>query len=246
MSEKPWLILTLRRTGGTSLTSFLANISSFPAVEHEPFNVDRIFGAITKDFQETGDKAKMEAAVQEAVAHSPNIKHCVEIIPLEQTRALIDTCMAQGYGFMVLTRRNEARRMLSLLLAVSTGAWGPEMAATIYPEIIAGTRKAAPIDLKTVRNRVRQDYFSIGRTLSMLRNRQIDYQWLLFEELYLGDTPVETHARDIAAKLGIPIAADDPRLTAFSERDGQKSGSIAQYVEGYDAAASLLGELCTA
>ncbi|WP_299548472.1 hypothetical protein [uncultured Tateyamaria sp.] len=246
MTEKPWLILTLRRTGGTSLTSFLAEVSQFPTIEHEPFNTDRIFGHITRDFLETGDMIAMQGAVKQAVARNPNIKHCVEIIPLEMTRALIDTCQAQGYGFMVLTRRDEARRMLSLLLAISTGAWGPEMAADIYPEIIAGTRQATPIDLQMVRNRVRQDYFTIGRTLSLLRNRQIDYQWLLFEELYLGETPIETQAPAIAAKLGIEIAADDPRLMAFSERDGQKSGSIAHHVDGYDAAVALLEELCTA
>lgn len=86
----------------------------------------------------------------------------------------------------------------------------------------------------------------MGRTLSLLRNRQIDYQWLLFEELYFGETPVEDQARALAGHLGIEIAADDPRLAAFSQRDGQKSESIAQYVEGYDEAVTLLEELCTA
>ena len=245
MSEKPWLILTLRRTGGTSLTSFLADVSQFPPVEHEPFNTDRVFGKITTDFRKTRDVAAMQEAVKAAVADSPNIKHCVEIIPQEITRALIDICMDQGYGFMVLTRKDEARRVLSLLLAVSTGAWGPEMANRIYPQIIEGTLTPKPIDLEALRNRVRVDYYSIGGTLSLLRNRQIDYQWLLFEELYFGETSIEDQAREIAAVLGIEIASDDPRLAAFSKREGQKSGSIAEYVEGYDEAARLLSELCT-
>ncbi|MEP4249932.1 hypothetical protein [Tateyamaria sp.] len=246
MSEQPWLILTLRRTGGTSLTSFLAEVSKFSAVEHEPFNVDRIFGSITQDFQKTGDVDAMRAAVADAVKDHPNIKHCVEIIPLELTRALIDECIAQGYGFMVLTRKNEARRVLSLLLAVSTGAWGPKAASGIYPKIIDGTQKAQPIDLQKVQNRVRQDYFAIGRTLSLLRNRQVDYQWLVFEELYFGETSIEEQARSVAGRLGIEIAPDDARLAAFSQRDGQKSESIAQYVKGYDEAAELLETLCTA
>lgn len=246
MTEKPWLILTLRRTGGTSLTGFLGEVSQFPNIEHEPFNRDRIFGHITREFLETNDVAAMQDAVKEAVTDTPNIKHCVEIIPLELTRALIDTCQAKGYGFIVLTRRDEARRMLSLLLAISTGAWGPKMAADIYPKIIAGTRQAKPIDLQMVRSRVRQDYFTIGRTLSLLRHRQIDYQWLVFEELYLSDTRIETQARAIAAKLGIRIAENDPRLMTFSEQGGQKSGRIAQHIEGYDAAVALLEELCIA
>ncbi len=245
MSEKPWLILTLRRTGGTSLTSFLADVSQFPSIEHEPFNTDRMLGKITTDFRETRDVAAMEAAVKTALADNPNIKHCVEIIPQEITRALIDTCMDQGYGFIVLTRKDEGRRVLSLLLAISTGVWGPEMAAEIYPQIIDGTLTPKPIDLQTARNRVRADYFSIGRTLSLLRHRQINYQWLLFEELYFGETSIEDQARAIALALGIEIPADDPRLATFSKREGQKSGSIGEYVEGYEEAAGLLAELCT-
>lgn len=245
MSEKPWLILTLRRTGGTSLTTFLAETSQFPAVEHEPFNVDRVFGKITQDFQKTSDIDAMQKAVADVVKGHPNIKHCVEIIPLELTRALIDECVAQGYGFIVLTRKNEARRVLSLLLAISTGAWGPKAAAEIYPKILAGTQQAQPIDPQVARNRVRQDYFAIGRTLSLLRHRQINYQWLIFEELYFGDTSIEEQARAVAADLGIDIAPDDARLTAFSQRDGQKSESIAHLVEGYDETAKILEKMCT-
>ena len=246
MNEKPWLILTLRRTGGTSLTRFLTDVSKYPTAEHEPFNVDRVFGEITQGFRKSGDIQIMQAAVAEAVEakDKQNIKHCIEIIPIELTRALIDTCRKQNYGFIVLTRQNEARRLLSLFLAFSTGAWGPEMAARVYPEIMSEDRKATPIDLQKVRNRARHDFFALGRVLSLLRNRRIDYQWLLFEELYFGEVPIENQVRSIAETLGISIANDDPRLSALSRQGGQKSQSIARYVEGYEEAAKLLDTLC--
>ena len=245
MSETPWIILTLRRTGGTSLTTFLAEISSYPTVGHEPFNVDRIYGQITRDFQSTGDVEAMEEGISDALSTLPNIKHCVEIIPLEQTRALIDEAQKRGYRFMVLTRRDEARRLASLFLAVATGAWGPEHAAKIYPKIMSGEIEPTPIDLKNVRHRVRTDFFSIGRTLSLLRNREIDYDWHLFEELYFGDTPIEEQARSIATTLGVDIAPDDARLSKFSQNEGQKSGNIAPYVKNYDEAVAELRKLCT-
>ena len=52
-------------------------------------------------------------------------------------------------------------------------------------------------------------------------------------------------ARALAASLGIDIAADDARLQAFAERDGQKSTSIAAYVENYDEAVVRLAKLCS-
>lgn len=245
MTEHPWLILTLRRTGGTSLTTFLSAASSFPTIEHEPFNVARTLGAITKAFRETDDTEAMTRAIRAALAHRPNIKHCIEIIPLELTRALIDICNDLGYRFIVMTRRDEARRLASLFLAVATGAWGPDAAEKIYPQIISGDLTPEPIDLKKLQHRVSTDFHSVGRTLSLLRNRNIDYPWLLFEELYFGDTPIEQQARTLATGLGIDIAADDPRLLAFAERDGQKSASIAAYVENYDEAVARLNKLCS-
>jgi len=246
MAEQPWLILTLRRTGGTSLTTFLSTASSFPTIEHEPFNPGRRLGHITNSFHDSSNVAEMSAAVRQAVADKPNIKHCVEIIPTEITRALIDACHDQGYRFIVMTRRDEAKRLASLFLAISTGVWGPEDADRIYPKIIAGTQTPAPIDLTKLRGRVRTDYYSVGRMLSLLRNRQIDYRWLLFEELYLGETPIREQALTLARGLGIDIHEDDERLQAFAERSGQKSSDIAAYVENYETAVARLNRLCSA
>ena len=244
-SERPWLILTLRRTGGTSLTTFLSSISSFPRIEHEPFNPERIFGGITRDFQNNPDIERMTAEVGAALADGPNIKHCVEVVPLEITRAIIDICNALGYQFIVLTRHDESRRISSLLLAQATGAWGPKEAKEIYPKIISGEVQPASIPLDTVRGRVTQDYFSIGRTLSLLRNRRIDPAWYLFEELYFGEEQITSQARVIAASLGIHIAEDDPRLQAFAQNESQKSASIGPYIPNFEKAEELLRRLCT-
>lgn len=229
---RPHLILTLRRTGGTSLTSFLAKVSEFPSVQHEPFNPDRTWGETTRTFRETGDLDRMRASVKEQLAASPNVKHCAEIIPLEVTRALIETCAAQDYGIFLLTRRDEARRLYSLFLAFATGAWGPEEAAEIYPEIISGQRQPEPIDLAAARRRIGADAAVLGQVLALLRHRNIPFEWLIFEEIYNGDTPTKQVARGIAGKLGIAVKPDDKRLRAFSRGEGQKSADIEPYVPG--------------
>ncbi|MGR3637463.1 MAG: hypothetical protein ACU0BK_16270 [Shimia sp.] len=119
------------------------------------------------------------------------------------------------------------------------------MASTIYPKVIAGDVAPTPIDLSKIQHRVRTDFFSIGRSLSLLRNRKIDFDWLLFEELYFGDSSIEHQACELAGRLGIDIAIDDARLANFSKREGQKSGNIASYVKNYDEAVAQLQSLCT-
>ena len=240
MSEHPYLILTLRRTGGTSLARFLNRVSPFPGVQHEPFNLERVWGATTRAFRESGDRDALEAAVTARLESRPNIKHCIEIVPFALTRALIEAAQAHDYRLFVLTRRNEARRIASLELARATGAWGPRQAATIYPEIRAGRRSPRPIDPEAARRRMGHDAAALGRVLAHLRHRSLDWHWLVFEELYHGEDTVEVQARRLAAELGVEVSSDDPRLEAFTQRREQGSESIAAYVPGHDTLEAML------
>ena len=236
--KKPYIILTFRRTGGTSLMSFMAQVSDFGMAPHEPFNNERVWGHITRAFKETKDVAAMEAAVREALAQTPNIKHCFEIIPQEITRFLIEETVRLGYRVFLLTRRDEPGRMASLFTAMATGAWGPDQAEDVYPKVLSGAITPDPVDPKQMRRRMLQDARHLGQVLAMLRHRQVAYDWLVFEELYRGDTPVEDQARAIARQLGAEIAEDDPRLRLFT-RGGQGSGQVAEKIRGIKAGRAL-------
>lgn len=244
MPEKPWLILTLRRTGGTSLTSALSAASCFPTIQHEPFNEDRRWGDVTKTYRAEPDETALQDAIAQKLQQRHNMKHCFEFLPMALTRALITQAHKAGYHIILLTRRSEAQRQLSLSLAQSTGAWGPREAAEIYPQIKSGARAAAPIDLGKLRARVQQDYRALGLVLSWLRNRQIAYDWLVFEELYHGDTPLIDHMCALAGRIGIDIAADDPRLGDLAKSGAQKSTDIAAFVPNYADAETVLHSIC--
>lgn len=244
MTEKPWIIVTMRRTGGTSLTKFLSNISSHSTVEHEPFNRKRKFGHITRDFLEGQNKQSTEQAIRSALAERPNLKHCIEIVPIEVTRILIDACIELEYRIIVLTRRNEHLRLASLFLAQATGAWGPEQAQEIYPKIVSGLVKPPPINLDKVFGRAQADFAALGQVLLLLRSREIDFRWHLFEELYFGEIPIQHQAINVAADLGIHIQPDDKRLDLFSKQQGQKSVDIAPFVENYEQAVEILRKTC--
>ena len=243
MSERPYLILTLRRTGGTSLMSFLARVSSFPPLQHEPLNADRVWGPLTKAFRKTGDAAALEAALAQRLERRPNIKHCFEFLPYRITLALIEACAARDYAIFLLTRRDEASRLRSLVVAQATGAWGTQQAAEIYPRILAGEKSLAAVDLEAVRKRAAADAAALGMVLRFLRHRRIAHDWLLFEEIYARDGGIEARACEIATRIGLAVAADDPRLEAFAERAGQGSADILPFLPNADALGALVEEL---
>lgn len=228
--EKPFLILTLRRTGGTSLTTFMSAASAFERSFHEPFNVDRVWGQIVRDYAASQDIVALRESVAGVLAERPNIKHCFEIIPYPVTKVLIEVCAELGYKIYMLTRKMESKRLLSVLLAEMTGVWGPDQAAKVYPKILSGDRTLGVIPAEKARKRASMDATSIGVVVSMLRHQNVDYDWLVFEDLYFGDTPLKEHARRLARELGILINADDERLAVLGSSKSQDTGSIADHV----------------
>lgn len=125
-NDRPFLILTLQRTGGTNLTFQLAARSSWKLAEtHEPFNKPRTYGHITKAFIKDGKRAAVEAAMPEIAGKDEIVKHCVEMVPFEITEVLIDAFIAADYRFLFLYREDPVGRILSAEYARRTKVWGP-------------------------------------------------------------------------------------------------------------------------
>ena len=105
----------MQRTGGTTLAALLANLSEHPGVQHEPFNAERIFGHVTEGWVADRDPVAMRAALVEALAErTPVIKHCHELVPAPVNEELMRVASGLGYRHMVLDRRAEVDRILSL------------------------------------------------------------------------------------------------------------------------------------
>lgn len=129
--ENPFIIWTLRRSGGTNLGEALFKASKFNAVQHEPFNDDRIFGNITKYWKETQDKEVLHTSIREILKQKPLIKHCFEIIPDEINEALVKISSEFNYNHLFLYREYPTDRLLSLNYARTTGIWGKEHKNTV-------------------------------------------------------------------------------------------------------------------
>lgn len=243
-NPRPTLTLTLRRTGGTSLQNFLAQVSPFRTVEHEPFNPGRLWGHVVKKFQEDKDLSALEASIDSLLQQKVNIKHCIEVPPPQVTKTLIKCAKKHGYFFIVLTRSNSIRRLRSLFLAFSTGAWGPEQEAERYPAILSGEIVPVPIDLDMVRRQYWSDQLVLGRVIAQLRYQQIDYEWLVFEEVYQGEEPVSVHAKKLATQIGMDVSAEGAKLDKLTERGKQSSFQIEGFIPNYDTMMQVLQVIC--
>lgn len=224
--------------------TFMSAVSTFPTQSHEPFNPDRPWGKIVARYEETKNVKFLRSDIEAVLSPRPNIKHCFEIIPTIVTRELIEICFKLGYKFFLLTRSNEADRLLSLALATATGAWGPETAQKIYPRILTGEVKVPPLSVQDSVKRARLDASSLGDTLKLLRHRNIPYEWLVFEEIYQGKISTEEQAIRIVSTLGVQTLSNDPRLASFRESSGQNSRSIQPYIGNIEAVRFALKNIC--
>lgn len=228
--QRPYLILTLRRTGGTSLMSFLSNVSSYPTLQHEPFNAKRVWGHLQSEYKGRYDSAEFEAKLDEALIETPNIKHCFEITPFELSKKLILACVARNYKLFVLTRQDEVARLRSLVIAEMTGAWGPKAIAVKYPDIFSGKTVLKPVNLQKLNNRAERDFLSRKEIGAFLAENNIDYTELVFEEIYARGGDLVGRACEVAALLGATVSRQDPVLAVLNKSSKSTGGNIAEKI----------------
>lgn len=138
----------MQRTGGTTLAALLAALSEHPGVEHEPFNAERLFGNVTTNWQQTQNTQKLHADIEAVLEPQPVIKHCYELLPTAVNQCLMHVASAKNYRHIILDRRAETDRILSLELAKLTGAWGGREVSDIYDAIERGEVQLDPINLE--------------------------------------------------------------------------------------------------
>lgn len=122
--QRPFIIWTLQRTGGTNLTRHLMQRAKYPRPQHEPFNRKREFGHVTREWVQHEDTQRLEASMTEICSEEPCIKHCVEQVPWPVSVELARAAMLADYHHLFLYRRNALQRLLSVEYARRTGVWG--------------------------------------------------------------------------------------------------------------------------
>lgn len=200
--ERPFLLLTQRRTGATFLTSALSEVSSFDTVQHEPFNLDRQFGHITSHFIRSHDELCLGCRIRDELYNKPNIKHCFELMPFELTKSLVCVAEEFGYGIVFHLRQNEMDRLLSLGVAMACGVWGQKQAKALFPLLINGSKQANPIDVEFLKMEASRSAEFRRKTELLLTNRNFPFLRTYYEEFYFGVSDLESYIWKIFNFLG--------------------------------------------
>jgi hypothetical protein len=198
------IIWTFRRTGGTNLTSSIMKSLGGKTVEHEPFNVDRVYGGITAEWLEKRDVGKLKSSLKKILSQKISFKHCLEIIPMEINFLIATLSIEYGYKHLFLFRENAADRLLSLNYALKTGVWGSKQKASMQ---IKKDVFSEPIEVSelinqevSARNNMRsiydlliaEDQAPLSASFESIYKSFHQYSTALVNEIFLelmGDTP---------------------------------------------------------
>jgi len=183
----PFIIWTMRRTGGTSFANILENITEYK-IQHEPFNWDRIFGFIAKNFQnDLLNYDDLQADLQQhCIDKRVCIKHCYEVSGEVLNEALIDVFAQNNYKHIFLLRRDEFSRLLSLYTAIHTDVWGKHGSEGIYAQYLKGEKKLPEYDIADMKKHLQLCHKKTNVLKQKMRDRNIKFLNIYYEDLYVG------------------------------------------------------------
>lgn len=238
-SSAPVIIWTLQRSGGTNFANRLARLTPTKKFHHEPFNKQRTFGHVTRAWLEAAASsnrdAQLLADVDEVLSTGVNIKHCVEMMPIEISRALARSSLGKGYGHLVLYRRSIVDRLMSLHFARQTGIWGPKTANEADQQTLE--RPLAEVPVSELIKHEEMCIRHLREIEEQLRSLGLSYFAVSFEEIYdLEDSDHGVLSAALAA-LGIDLAKPDFIKWAQSVKESGEQGTRTRYLSapGYDA-----------
>ena len=178
----------MRRTGGTSFANILETVSGYK-IEHEPFNWDRTFGFIAKNFQnDRNNFANLQADLkQHCIEKKICIKHCYEVSGEVLNLSLIDIFAQSNYKHIFLLRRDELSRLLSLYTAIHTDVWGKHGSEGIYEQYLKGNKKLPEYDIEEMKKHLQLCNRKTDALKQRMSDNNIQFLNIYYEDLYSGD-----------------------------------------------------------
>ncbi len=245
--SKPFFIWTMRRTGGTSLTDLLMEMSEYKKIEHEPFLWERELGFVTKEFRrqlDADDHIDIVPVLEEVFAEQPLIKHCYEVFHIDLSRNLIRFLKNRDYKHIFLLRKDEVSRIFSLLLAYQTDVWGKHGSEEAYDRIQSGEQRLEPFDIELLKKEEQTAINHTRKIKNILKNNDLPYKMIYFEDLYTGN---EEKRKENLYDLFDYLEFDQEVIESHQEmineilfQRSQKSNSILPYVPNLKEAEDVL------
>ena len=249
--SKPFFIWTMRRTGGTSLTTLLSIISEHPNLQegniysiHEPFNKERILGHFIIKYNQGISKEILLSKLQETFQNTPNMKHCYELFSKGFNDLIVESVLEQNYGHIFLKREDEVSRIFSLFLAEQTSVWGPEQKKDKYNNILSGKEKLRPFDIDRMVEHYKWCNVITNHIQTKLEKHGQTYKIVSFEEFYMGEREERLRKLyELFDYLGFEHSVREEYKEKIREKvfnSSQDSRSILEYVPNYKEAIEIL------
>lgn len=250
--SKPFIIFTMQRTGGTNLTNYLIGQSGCRKVEHEPFLRKRQFGPIRNRWDEIAKvshgfmwlhKRRLRSSIKKELKTPSAIKHCVENVPWEVTKALVTVSAELGYRHIFLIRQDSATRLLSMVYAKRSGVWGPGHADKAERDKHVFD---TPLNLPEILGHEEQARRHLNQAWQLSRKKRAEPKVITFEDVYSNP---HQHALDAVSELTKYLEIDMEKKELSNEVDKLRSrgnqGTRSKYSHfiGIDELSARLDEL---
>ena len=218
--KKKFIIWTMQRSGGTSLTSIIEKLGQYDQVLHEPFNGNQVYGAVIADRPKTSNDAteyfQNKFAEIERNDTFRSFKHCYEVHSLEFNMCLFGFANETGRNNIVLQRSNNFERQISLAFAKATGVWSKKQ---LYEKFGKNESewKIPEIDIEKLmehEKKCRKMEQSLFAKISDQENSVL----VLYESLYDGDFDQRCKQLDkILGPLQIELSSSNAQIEAIRD-----------------------------
>lgn len=235
----PFIIWTVQRTGGTNFATNLVKLSGLPIIEHEPLNVGRSFGYISRNWRDTHDKSELDKSIGRLLEKKSPIKHCVETVDWEINNSLIAKSIHENYFNIILYRENTLDRLTSLHFALETGLWGRKKVSmtkdALGNEFISGL-SIKKIDAKSMIDHEKNCNVIIINVIRELQKSGKRTYAISFEDLYEKSHHVaEEKISILLREIGITEKKTvEDFVKKIREVGDQGSKALYTNIEGYD------------
>lgn len=223
VDQRPLVVWTSQRTGGTNLAYALFSRSRWPQVGHEPFNLDRIFGHITKQWLENQDEVLLLESIRKVCQRGVLIKQCVEVVPWEVSRALAEATLESDYRQLFLYRKNAVARLLSVHFSQTNAVWEPGTARK--KESDGELSLETPLPVKKLVNMEARAVGRLSEIWQLLCRRGAGPTALAYEDIYESDDPENASRLLQPIVIGLGLASGESEAAALVRmivRDGHQ------------------------
>lgn len=245
----PFLIWTVQRTGGTSLTELLMRMSEHQNADHEPFNwrnKPRQFGHIAREWVETKNSSALAASLGDVFAQQYLIKHCYELHGIRFAERLLKAAGQTNYRHILLLRRDELSRLTSKFIAEANGTWFKGYASKVYAGIAAQKREIAPLPLENVVKHYLLCRTMTDRVRMLFKQNKVNQCEIWYEDIFIGDKETRlAHLNSLFQFLDFTPETIEAHHADIEEKifhSGQNTGDILQFVPNLDAVRSAMAE----